>query len=214
MPEPHPAIEISNLSVGFGEKGLFRNLRLKVAEGERVVITGASGTGKSTLLRCILGFTVPESGEVLVKGTPVTGETVWRLRTQMAYVPQEPELGEGTLSQWFEQPFSFKANTHLKGNLKRLPELLQSLSLPTDLLDAYVGTLSGGEKQRVALIAALLLEREILLLDEPTSALDKENSLAVVSLLKSQKGITILSVSHDPHFLDLADRVIPLPSGG
>ena len=208
------AIEISNISVGFGEKGLFRNLWLKVAEGERVVITGASGMGKSTLLRCILGFTVPESGEILVKGTPVTGETVWRLRTHMAYVPQEPELGEGTLRQWFEQPFSFKANTHLKGNLKRLPGLLQRLSLPTDLLDADLVTLSGGEKQRVALIAALLLEREILLMDEPTSALDKENSLAVVSLLRSQKGLTILSVSHDPHFLDLADRVIPLPPGG
>ena len=178
------------------------------------MLTGASGIGKSTLLRCILGFTIPESGEILVNGVPVDGETVWRLRTQVAYVPQEPELGEGTLRRWFEQPFSFKANSHLKDNLERLPRLLQRLSLPATLLEAEVARLSGGEKQRVVLISALLLEREVLLLDEPTSALDRENSLAVVSLLRSLEGLTILSISHDSHFLDLADRVIPFPPGG
>lgn len=200
--------------MGFGGKALFSNLSLEVARGERVVLTGASGIGKSTLLRCILGFTIPESGEILVNGVPVDGETVWRLRTQVAYVPQEPELGEGTLRRWFEQPFSFKANSHLKDNLERLPRLLQRLSLPATLLEAEVARLSGGEKQRVVLISALLLEREVLLLDEPTSALDRENSLAVVSLLRSLEGLTILSISHDSHFLDLADRVIPFPPGG
>jgi len=211
---PDPAIKISNVTVRFGDKVPFRNFSLTVAVGERVVVTGESGLGKSTLLKCVLGFTVPESGEITVDGVSLTEETVWRIRRRMAYVPQEPELGEGTLRQWLEHPFSFKANAHLKGNLTRLPELLERVSLPGDLLDADVGTLSGGEKQRAALIAALLLDRKILLLDEPTSALDQKNSLAVVRLLRTLNGVTILGISHDAGFLELADRVIPFPAEG
>jgi len=210
----HPAIEISRLTVRFGEKVPFQDLSLTVERGERVVLTGESGRGKSTLLKCLMGFTLPESGEILIEGTPLNGETVWRLRSRVAYVPQEPELGGGTLRQWFEQPFTFKANSHLKGNLSRLPALLERLSLNPSLLDAGSDTLSGGEKQRAALLAALLLDRGILFLDETTSALDPKNSLAVVNLLKNRKGLTLLGISHDPNFLTLADRVIPFPVKG
>ncbi len=205
------AIKISGLTVQFGDKVPFQDFSLEVAPGERVILTGESGLGKSTLLKCLLGFTVPKSGDIFIDGTLLNGETVWHLRSRMAYVPQEPELGEGTLRQWFEEPFTFKANAHLKENLSRLPELFERLSLSNDLLDAGVETLSGGEKQRAALIAALLLDREILLLDEPTSALDQKNSLAVATLLRSLNGITILGISHDTDFLTLADRVIPFP---
>ncbi len=214
MPTSDPAIKISRLTVQFGDKVPFRDFSLEVRTGERVILTGDSGLGKSTLLKSLLGFTPPTSGEIFIHGIPVNGETVWHLRSRVAYVPQEPELGEGTLRQWFEQPFTYKANTHLKGNLSRLPELLDCLSLPLTALDTEVETLSGGEKQRAALIAALLLDREILLLDEPTSALDQKNSLAVVSLLQSVTGTTILGVSHDTAFLTVADRVIPFPTMG
>ena len=209
-----PVIKISGLTVRFGDKVPFRDFSLEVSPGERVILTGESGLGKSTLLKCLMGFTIPASGEILIGGTPLNGETVWHLRSQMAYVPQEPELGEGTLRQWFEEPFTFKANTHLKGNLSRLPELLDRLFLSQDLLNAGVETLSGGEKQRAALIAALLLDRKILLLDEPTSALDPKNSLAVADLLRSRNGLTILGISHDSDFLTLADRVLPFPAKG
>ncbi len=214
MSKNDPLILISRLTVRFGNKVPFRNFSLEIAPGERVILTGESGLGKSTLLKCLLGFTIPESGEIFIDGLPVSGETVWRIRTRLAYVPQEPELGEGILRQWFEQSFTFKANAHLKGNLSRLPELFDRLSLSPALLDAAVDTLSGGEKQRAALIAALLLDRKILLLDEPTSALDKKNSLAVTSLLRSLDGATILGISHDTNFLTLADRLIPFPAVG
>jgi ABC-type bacteriocin/lantibiotic exporter with double-glycine peptidase domain len=211
---PDPAIRISCLTVRFGNKIPFRDFSLDVAPGERAILTGESGLGKSTLLKCLLGFTVPESGKILIDGIPLSGESVWRLRSRMAYVPQEPELGEGTLREWFEQPFFFKINAHLKENLSQLPGLLGRLSLSDDLLDAGVETLSGGEKQRAALISALLLDRKILILDEPTSALDSKNSLAAVSLLQSLNGITILGISHDTDFLTLANRVIPFPPKG
>ncbi len=214
MSRNEPIIRISRLTARFGDKVPFREFSLEVASGERVILTGESGRGKSTLLKCLLGFTIPESGEILIDGLPVNGETIWRIRTRLAYVPQEPELGEGTLRQWFEQPFTFKANAHLKENLSRLPELLDCFSLSPAVLNAAVDTLSGGEKQRAALISALLLDRKILLLDEPTSALDQKNSLAVTSLLRSLDGVTILGISHDNNFLTLADRLIPFPAVG
>ncbi len=214
MPETDTAIFVSCLTVRFGDKIPFRDFSLKVASGERVVITGESGRGKSTLLKCLLGFTVPETGVIRIGGTALNGQTVWRLRSRLAYVPQEPELGEGALRQWFERPFSFKTNAHLKGNLSRLPEFLEALSLPASLLDADVETLSGGEKQRAALIAALLLNREILLLDEPTSALDRKNSRGMVDLLRTLKDVTLLAISHDTELLTLADRIVPFPEAG
>jgi len=178
------------------------------------ILDGESGLGKSSFLKSLLGFMPIESGEIFIKGVPVNGETAWQVRSKMAYVPQEPELGEGTLRQWFEQPFTYKANVHLKGNLTRLSELMERLSLAPSMLDAKIETLSGGEKQRVALIAAILLDREILLLDEPTSALDRKNNLSVVSLLRCLDETTILGVSHDPDFLKFADRIIPFPEAG
>ncbi len=204
-------IEINRLTVRFGEKVPIRYFSLNVAAGERVVITGESGQGKSTLLKCLLGFAFPESGEIRIGGVTLNGETVWHLRRRMAYVPQEPELGEGPLREWFDRPFSFKANASLKENLSRLPGLFERLSLPFSLLDSNLETLSGGEKQRIALIAALLLNREILLLDEPTSALDSKNGHAIVTLLRTLKNVTLLAISHDNGFLKLADRVIRFP---
>jgi putative ABC transport system ATP-binding protein len=212
--KPDPVIKISNLTVRFGDKTLFQDFSLEVASGERVLLTGESGKGKSTLLKCLLGFTIPNEGTILIDGVPMNEESIWRLRTRFAYVPQEPELGDNHLREWFEQPFSYKANAHLKENLVRLPELMARFSLSPSLLDAGIETLSGGEKQRAALIAALLMNRDILLLDEPTSALDKKNSQAVTSYLRSLDGVTILGTSHDHNFSALADRTIPFPPNG
>ena len=214
MTKNDPLIQVSHLTLRFGEKTPFRNFSLAVSQGERVVLTGESGTGKSTFLKCLLGFAIPDEGEITVDGIPLNDTTVWKLRTRFAYVPQEPELGDGTVREWLERPFTYRANSHLKENLSRLPELMQKLSLLPSLLDAKVETLSGGEKQRVALIGALLLDREILLLDEPTSALDKKNSRAIISLLVSLDMGAIIGVSHDPDLLSFADRVIPFPENG
>ena len=210
---PLPAISIKNLTVVFQGKKVLKDFSLAISAGERVVVTGESGLGKSTLLRCILGF-VPCQGEISVQGIPLSSQTVWKIRHRLAFVPQEPELGEGTLREWLERPFTFRANAHLKGNLKQLPGFLDQLHLPSGLLDKAISTLSGGEKQRIALIAALLLERKILLMDEPTSALDEANSERVGAFLQSLEETTILSVSHDGALLSLFDRRINLPHEG
>ncbi len=203
-------IAMKDILVRFQGKTILENFSLCIAPGEKVVLTGESGLGKSTILKCLLGFVIPEKGKVLIQGQPLTPESVWNLRTFLAYVPQEPELGDGNLEEWFKAPFFFRANTDLKKNLELLPELLERFSLSTELLHKEVSTLSGGEKQRVVLIAAMLLQRKIFLLDEPTSALDSKNGKKVLDLLFTIPDASILAVSHDYKFLDRADRIIEL----
>jgi len=132
----------------------------------------------------------------------------------MAYVPQEPDLGNDTLAAWFRPPFAYRANAGLKDRLGLIPRWMDLLSLPRELLSKSAADLSGGEKQRAAVIGAILLRRPILLLDEPTSALDEKNVRRVLDGLFSLEDTTILAVSHDPALLDRSDRVIELTGAG
>jgi len=209
-----PAIEMKDVLVRFQGKTVLNRFSMQLFPGEKVVLTGDSGLGKSTVLRCILGFVVPDEGRICIQGQELSTGTVWTLRRLLAYVPQEPELGNGTLEEWFKAPFSYRANLGLRKNLDRLPELLQSFALPRDLLRKEVSTLSGGEKQRAALIAAFLLDRKMFLLDEPTSALDRNNTNNVLEFLSKVPDASILAVSHERTFLEIADRIIELCPAG
>ena len=206
-----PAIEVENLMVKFNAKRILEEFSLRLAPGEKVVLIGRSGSGKSTILRCLLGFVVPETGIIHIAGERLTRETVWELRTHLAYVAQEPDLGSGRVQEIIKRPFTYGANTHLRENLARIPEFFERFLLPVHLLDKDVATLSGGEKQRVGLITAILLDRRIILLDEVSSALDKANKLAIDEFFRSQKDSTVLSVSHNPEDFSFSDRVIELP---
>lgn len=207
-------IEMKDIQVRFQGKIVLDGFSLQLFPGEKLVLTGESGLGKSTILRCVLGFVIPDEGEIFIRGKRLTPESVWTLRTLLSYVPQEPELGDGKLDEWFRAPFSFRANTGLRKNLDRLPGLLERFSLSAELLHKEVSALSGGEKQRAALISAILLQRKIFLLDEPTSALDSKNGKKVLEFLFAIPDASILAVSHDHTFLDLADRTIELSPKG
>jgi len=205
-----PCIEMEDVTVRFDGKTVLEKFSLLVARGEKVVLTGPSGRGKSTVLRSILGFVVPESGTIRILGQPLSPGAIWRLRTMIGYVPQEPDLGSGSVRHWLERPFSYRANKELKKNLAKLPEMFHQFLLPLDLLEKDVETLSGGEKQRVAIVLALLLQRPILLLDEPTSALDEASRRKLTELLCSSSDLTVLIVSHEPELLRAADREVRL----
>jgi ABC-type iron transport system FetAB ATPase subunit len=205
------AVEIVNLSVALAGRTILERFSLAVRSGERVLVSGKSGGGKSTLLRCLLGFVRPAGGEVRIVGQALTGHNVWHLRQHLAYVPQEPDLGAGTMREVFERPFTFRANTSRRANLDRLGEYLDRFGLSRYLLDKDVTSLSGGEKQRAALIVALLLDRDILLLDEPTSALDKASKETLGQLLVSGEAPTTLMVAHDAELRPCAHRVVELP---
>lgn len=205
-------LEIQNLTIAFGEQVLFSNLSLSVKAGERVCLRGPSGSGKSTLFRCLLGLHIPQSGHILIQGEPLSPATVWKLRQQIAWVPQGPDWGHTPVRNVLQRPFNFKMNHELRGALDNLPILLEQFGLPDSLLNKRADSLSGGEKQRLAIVSALLLNRPILLLDEVTSALDADNRERVSEWIMNEKR-SILAISHDAGSGTWSDRTLDLETG-
>ena len=200
------AVQLEEIDVELGGKTVLDGVSLTVRRGEKVRLTGPSGSGKTTVLRCVLGFVVPQSGRILVDGQELTPDTVWDLRQRLAYVAQEPELGDGTVREILERPFTYRANRMQRDNLERIPDLFERLYLPQGLLDADAGEISGGEKQRVALVSAMLLDRTIFLLDEASSALDRRARDAVVDVFRSEPDWAVLAVSHEDEWQAFSER--------
>ncbi|HON92448.1 MAG TPA: ABC transporter ATP-binding protein [Sedimentisphaerales bacterium] len=205
------ALEAKNVEIRFGDQAVLQGFSLSLEPGEKVLLTGPSGCGKSTVLRCFLGFVVPDAGSVSIDGVELTADTVWRLRQHVAYVGQEPDLGTGTAVQAVERPFHYRVNAGLKRNLDRIPELFERFHLGRDLLQKDVSSLSGGEKQRIALVSAILLDRRIFLLDEITSALDKVSKQSVADYFRERDDAAALIVAHDPEVFSFVRRIIELP---
>lgn len=213
--DPNPLtgaqVIIDDISLPFGNGNVLRGFSLTAEPGETIVITGPSGSGKSSVLGCILGFVTPASGAITIDGVRVTAESIWSLRRKMGYVPQEPVLGDSRVREWIGEQYGYAANSGVRANLAGLPGLLRRFNLAESVLDQPGTELSGGEKQRVALAAALLLDRPLLLLDEPTSALDPVTRDAVYGYLRDLTATTKLLVSHDDaEILAFADRIIPV----
>jgi putative ABC transport system ATP-binding protein len=186
---------------------LFEDVSFEVVSGRVCCILGPSGCGKSSLLGAMLGFVTPERGAITIDGTGVDEKSAWQLRHKIAYVTQEPDFGRLTALECIRRPFGYKANAHLQWSDASVRSYFDRFKLPVKLL-------SGGEKQRIAIIIALLLDRPVLLLDEPTSALDKENRAILKDLLAGLDK-TILFVSHDDILLEIADMTVDLkPAGG
>jgi ABC-type multidrug transport system fused ATPase/permease subunit len=208
-----PAIEIRDLHVAYGSRDVLQGVCLEVPPGRKVLITGPSGSGKSTLLHSLLGFVRPGAGEIRIQGRPVDSQTVWQSRRKLGFVDQEPQMGQGTVREILHRPFEYQANRSLARNLSDVPDWFERLELEAELLDAPIAKLSGGEKQRVALVAALLLDRPILLLDEATSALDPPLRKRAVDVLGSRDDLTILAVAHDEQWREMAHREVSLARG-
>lgn len=203
------AIDIDNLSVRRDGPLLLRDFSLQVEPGQKVVVTGPSGCGKSTLLACILGFVQPHSGRITIMDTELDSGSIWTLRRHIGYVAQEPDLGHGTVEEVVDRPFRYRANRSLSTDLDQLPAWMERLGLAWALRKKRVAELSGGEKQRVALITALMLKRDILLLDEITSALDKDRRASVLDILRRSHS-TMLVVSHDDAVFAMADHIVEM----
>jgi ABC-type iron transport system FetAB ATPase subunit len=201
-------LQLNNLALNFLENQVLQDFSLTVNAGEKILLTGVSGCGKSSLLKIICGLLPIDSGEIVIGSEVLDASTVWRLRQKIAWVPQEPDLGQTTAGDFLESLFLLKANQEMRGNLERIDSLLAEFLLPKEILHQRIGKLSGGEKQRIAIIAALLLERPILLLDEATSALDEDAQQQVLAYFKKTTELTMLVVSHDSHWQKMVDRIV------
>lgn len=205
-------IHIENIAVSFGSLTLFRGLNLQVQRGESVCICGGSGSGKTSLLKAILGFIPLREGTIMVDGIVLTHKTADPIRRKIAWIPQEAALPLEWVSEMVQMPFELKANRETGFNKERLMEYFTLLGLEKELYDKRVNEVSGGQRQRIMLAVTALLNKPLLIVDEPTSALDPESCLRVIDFFKSlcNKGMTIVSVSHDKQFAAGCDRIFNL----
>jgi putative ABC transport system ATP-binding protein len=200
-------LDIRNISVSYDGKMILSDFDLSVSRGEKILIKGRSGIGKSTLFRLIMGFGVQNSGEISLDGVPVDSDNIWDIRRRVAYVSQDTDIAEGKVSDLVDEVFSFKAN---KDNPAKddLEKIMKQLSLSSGLLDKEYMKLSGGEKQRIALVLALISGKDIFLLDEVTAELDADLKQKVVEMFFNNSQWTVLSISHDREWEDKAMKVI------
>jgi putative ABC transport system ATP-binding protein len=182
---------------------LLDSLDLSVRNSDFIIIRGASGSGKSTILRLICRLQTPVSGMILFRGEPVSAFNPSVLRSSICYVPQIPVMVEGSVSDNLMLPFSFEVNTAKpKPSVKELELMLEKFYLGDVPLSQTAQKLSVGQKQRLALMRAILQEPDILLLDEPTSALDRDSAAMVFTIierLNTIEGKTVITVTHSDY---------------
>jgi len=207
-----PIIRFDRVTVTVHEKTLLSGISFALLPGEKAVLCGKSGSGKSSVLRTLLGLHPLTSGTVYFEGNPLTQRSVQAIRSCTAYIGQEPVLGAEKVKEALLLPFQFKAHREQRPTETQLLEVLHRLQLPADILRQDSCHISGGEKQRIALARGLLLGKKVYLLDEVTSALDAESKQAVFEVF-SDPTLTVLSVAHDPEWLEQCDRVFELDAG-
>lgn len=214
------ALEVKNLSFGFGKKSILTNISLTAQEGCITAIIAPNGTGKTTLFHNILGVFTPHEGEVWVKGKNILAQSTSIRSSAIAYVPQE-----------WQSPFDYNVldvvmmgKTHKIGlfgvpkaqDRQEAIELLEEIGI-SHLKNAKINQLSGGQRQMVLLARALLQDCPVLLLDEPTSHLDIKNQSLLFRQLKIQTAKKLLCVLiniHDPNLMSMyADKVYMLKDG-
>ena len=179
---------------------IWRRLDLSLAAGERAVLTGRYGTGKSLLLRTLCGLDRPDEGHVYHHGELLGDQELPGFRARVLYVQQQPVLIPGTVRENIEFPQRFQVNVSLGKGDGRAAGLLSRMGKSVGFLDQRASLLSGGEGQIVGLVRALLLEPQILLLDEPTAHLDAETVERVEAVVLEWVGAgdrATLWTSHD-----------------
>ena len=189
-------IRYENAGISFGGKEVISDFSLCVLRGEKILLRGKSGIGKSTLFKMLLGFEKPSEGTLYYKGKPVNAQVAWEVRREVSYVSQDMDLGEGPVKNLLDEIFSYRPNRE-KRNPERLNSLMKEFELDQDILIKNFENLSGGEKQRIGILIALMLERDVFLLDEVTSALDSELKKKVVDHFLKHKNWTLFIISHD-----------------
>jgi len=189
-------IKYENIGISFENRKILSGFNLTVKKNQKILLRGKSGTGKTTLLKILLGFTKPSEGTIYFRNRVIDSKTCWEARKEIAYVVQDTDLGEGKVKSLLDDVFSYRANKE-KLDHEKLRVFMRELELEDDILEKDFQELSGGEKQRIGILIALLLNRNIYLLDEVTSALDAKLKKKIADYFLARENWTLLIVSHD-----------------
>ncbi len=212
-------ITLSNLHKAFGANKVLRGIDLNVPKGTSTVVIGGSGTGKSILIKCILGLVEPDSGVITVDGVDVTTQPRDAFLARFGMLFQGGALFD-SLPVW--QNVAFRL---LRGSLKRPKteakeiaiEKLRRVGLAPDVADRFPAELSGGMQKRVSLARAIAAEPEIIFFDEPTTGLDPIMSGVINDLIReivAEIGATTITITHDMTSVRaIADQVAMLHAG-
>lgn len=192
-----PLLEFKNVSyVSNDNKSIIKNISVEVNAGDFISVVGPSGSGKSTFFKLCAQLISAADGDIIFRNKNCKDYNPLEWRKNIAYCFQTPYLFGNTVMDNLSFPYSIR---NMKADLKKAEKLLEMFSLGKEYLHEEVRNLSGGEKQRIALIRTLLFKPEILLLDEVTSALDEDNTQVVEKVIQklNKENVTILWITHN-----------------
>ena len=214
-----PIIKIEQLEKSFGDLHVLKGIDLEVNRGEVVCIIGASGSGKSTMLRCINLLERPTEGSVVIDGVEMEKLTPAQLRQRRREITMIFQQFNLLMQRSCLKNICFPmelAGVKKEEAEKRAKELLEMVGLP-DKANAYPAQLSGGQKQRIAIARALATDPKVLLCDEATSALDPNTTHSILTLIKDinrKLGITVVVITHQMSVVEeICDHVAILDGG-
>ncbi|MBZ4191637.1 ABC transporter ATP-binding protein [Niabella beijingensis] len=215
LPEALPVLIVRHLYKSFGENQVLVDFNLELKKGESVVVLGRSGSGKSVLIKCIIGLLKPDQGDVVlldVRVPDATGESLDQLRAKVGFLFQSNALYDSmTVRENLEFPLRrhWMRLTHQQVN-ERVLEALNDVGL-AHTIEMMPEELSGGMRKRIALARTLILKPEVILYDEPTTGLDPITGREIIGLMMDMQkkyNTTSLIISHDMNCVKIAGKRI------
>lgn len=216
------SLQVKDIKKSFGkgqsETTVLKGINFEVNDGEFVILNGASGSGKTTLLTILGGLLSQNSGDILYNGTPLydSDKKASELRlNEIGFIFQSSHLVPYLKVKAQLTTIGREAGLSKKDASQRAETLLKQIGL-SHRLNVFPHMLSGGEKQRVAIMRALMNNPKIILADEPTASLDAERATEVIEMIKNQiqsKKMIGIMITHDKRLFEYADRVIELDNG-
>ncbi|MEO0851940.1 MAG: ATP-binding cassette domain-containing protein [Cyanobacteria bacterium J06648_11] len=199
-------LTVTGLGRKLGDRWLWQALEFALPPHARLGLVGASGSGKTLLLRTLAGLDVVERGVVALDGRPLGQWSLPSYRTRVLYVSQQAALWEGTVEDNLQAVFQLSVHHHRRFDRDRILSALAAFGRDREFLARSAGQLSGGERQIVSLLRALQLDPQVLLLDEPTASLDPAATRAAEALvdrwMKAKGDRACMWTSHDREQLE------------